>query len=52
MKRSCSNFSCKKFGKECTACGTTDKTKGALCVPTCSICKNYETCKLPKDLNR
>lgn len=52
MKRSCTNFSCKKYGKECNACSTTGKTKGALCMPTCNICKNYNKCKLPKDLNR
>ncbi|MBQ2885939.1 MAG: hypothetical protein IJE43_19620 [Alphaproteobacteria bacterium] len=52
MKRSCSNFSCKKLYSECTACVTSGKKKGALCMPTCDICKNKSTCNLPKDLNK
>lgn len=52
MKRSCSEFKCSKFGKTCNSCGTIGRTKGALCMPTCDICKNKQTCRLPKDLNK
>ena len=52
MKNYCMSFKCAKFGKECNACSTTGKTKGALCAPTCDFCKNKETCWLPKDLNK
>ena len=52
MKRSCSSFKCSKYGETCDACSTSGRTKGALCMPTCDICKNKEKCTLPKDLNK
>ena len=52
MKRSCINFSCKRFGVDCNACSTSGKTSGALCMPTCKLCKNYNKCTSAKDLNK
>ena len=51
MRRSCPNFSCKRFGVDCNSCSTSGKTKGALCMPTCKLCKNYDKCTSAKDLN-
>lgn len=52
MKRSCVNFSCKRFSVDCNACSTSGRTSGALCMPTCKLCKNYDKCTLVKDLNK